>query len=386
MSDSSERAKSPSGFQSGPGSRVKPLTGGVGLTVGKTGWIAVGTTSEEGIAASVGPSVADTLRPFESASLVVAQVPIGLRERSSSERGCDPLAREVVGQRSSVFRPACRQAIYEATYEAANATNRRVTGVGLARQAWGLSKRIRELDEYLATRAAGGPEIRETHCDIAFWALNGMEPLEHNQRLPEGVAERREVLRRHVPNLDQVLAALSEEQPRVQEVRWLIALACAVTASAPEHELFSLPENPERDARGLRMEMVYRRLGASPFLAVPESQWLASDELAFAVRDGFPVSPGHTLIVPRRVFASWFEATAEEQASIVCLIDRIKDQLDQQTPRPGGYNIGINVGEAAGQTVKHLHVHVIPRYAGDVEDPTGGVRNVIPGKGNYLKS
>lgn len=107
------------------------------------------------------------------------------------------------------------------------------------------------------------------------------------------------------------------------------------------------------------------------------------DELVFAMWDGFPVSPGHALIVPRRHVATWFEATAEEQRCLMNGVTAAKRVIDDKR-RPAGYNIGINVGGAAGQTVSHLHVHVIPRYTGDVTDPRGGVRNVIPGKGNYL--
>lgn len=121
----------------------------------------------------------------------------------------------------------------------------------------------------------------------------------------------------------------------------------------------------------------------SPFLQVPESEWVASNALAFALRDRYPVSPGHTLVVPRRVVATWFEATPEEQRALLELVEVVKRQLDEQC-QPDGYNVGFNVGEAAGQTVFHLHVHVIPRYRGDVADPRGGVRHVIPGKGNYL--
>lgn len=123
----------------------------------------------------------------------------------------------------------------------------------------------------------------------------------------------------------------------------------------------------------------------SPFLERPLSDWVASNSLAFAMRDAFPVSPGHTLVVPRRLVATWFEATREERAALLELVDEVRRQLEAGTPKPDGYNIGINVGEAAGQTVMHLHVHVIPRYRGDVENPRGGVRHVIPGKGNYLK-
>jgi diadenosine tetraphosphate (Ap4A) HIT family hydrolase len=122
----------------------------------------------------------------------------------------------------------------------------------------------------------------------------------------------------------------------------------------------------------------------SPFLDRSPDDWVASNGLAFAIRDAFPVSPGHTLVVPRRLFGSWFDATAEERTAIFELVDVVRWQLDASGNPPQGYNIGINVGAAAGQTVFHLHVHVIPRYAGDVPDPRGGVRHVIPGKGNYL--
>jgi diadenosine tetraphosphate (Ap4A) HIT family hydrolase len=121
----------------------------------------------------------------------------------------------------------------------------------------------------------------------------------------------------------------------------------------------------------------------SPFLQLPSDAHVASNALAFAIRDGFPVSPGHTLIVPRRLVAIWFEATREEQVAMLDLLDVVKAQLDAEL-QPDGYNIGINVGPAAGQTVMHLHMHLIPRFAGDVPDPRGGIRHVMPGKGNYL--
>ena len=121
----------------------------------------------------------------------------------------------------------------------------------------------------------------------------------------------------------------------------------------------------------------------SPFLERPTSDWVASNALAFALRDSYPVTPGHTLIIPKREVATWFDATAEEQAAIMDLITEVKHALDAEL-HPDGYNVGFNAGEAAGQTVMHLHVHVIPRFAGDVPDPRGGVRHVIPGKGNYL--
>lgn len=121
----------------------------------------------------------------------------------------------------------------------------------------------------------------------------------------------------------------------------------------------------------------------SVFLAFPEATWCASNELAFAFRDNFPVSPGHTLVVTRRVTPDWFTATEAEQRAILALIGVVKRQIDEEH-EPDGYNVGFNAGAAAGQTVMHLHVHVIPRYREDVPDPRGGVRCVIPGKANYL--
>ncbi|MBT9556603.1 MAG: HIT family protein [Myxococcales bacterium] len=121
----------------------------------------------------------------------------------------------------------------------------------------------------------------------------------------------------------------------------------------------------------------------SVFLERPVSDHIASNDLAFAIFDGFPVSPGHALLVPRRVVPTWFDATREEQSALMALIDDVKRVLDARF-KPDGYNIGINAGVAAGQTVMHVHVHLIPRYHGDVPDPRGGIRHLIPGKGNYL--
>ena len=110
-----------------------------------------------------------------------------------------------------------------------------------------------------------------------------------------------------------------------------------------------------------------------PYSYRPAKEHVAHNALAFAIRDGFPVSPGHTLIIPFREVPTWFDASHYEQLAILALVDVVKAQLDAGDPRPDGYNVGFNAGEAAGQTVMHLHVHVIPRYTGDMPDPRGGV-------------
>ena len=100
------------------------------------------------------------------------------------------------------------------------------------------------------------------------------------------------------------------------------------------------------------------------------------------VRDAYPVSPGHSLVISSRHVASFFELSEAERQGLVALLGDTKSQLDA-AHRPAAYNIGINDGVAAGQTVPHLHIHVIPRYAGDAADPRGGVRWVLPPRARY---
>lgn len=119
-----------------------------------------------------------------------------------------------------------------------------------------------------------------------------------------------------------------------------------------------------------------------PFCSMDISRVLISNQLAIATADAFPVSEGHTLIIPRRHISSIFEATEEELAHIFKLVAQTRELLNDQY-QPQGLNIGINDGVAAGQTVMHLHIHLIPRYKGDQSDPRGGVRWIFPDKAKY---
>ena len=119
-----------------------------------------------------------------------------------------------------------------------------------------------------------------------------------------------------------------------------------------------------------------------PFCHRDPDRVLAEDDLTVVYKDGFPVSPGHTVILPKRHVATLFEASEAEQLALLKALNRAKAILDE-THHPDGYNIGINHGQAGGQTVPHLHIHLIPRYQGDREDPRGGVRWVLPEKARY---
>ena len=119
-----------------------------------------------------------------------------------------------------------------------------------------------------------------------------------------------------------------------------------------------------------------------PFCSISTERIVSESDLTVTIRDDHPVSPGHTLILPKRHIESLFDVTGEEQAEIVAAVRDAKHALDAEL-QPDGFNIGANIGAAAGQTVMHAHVHVIPRFKGDVADPRGGIRHCVPGKGYY---
>lgn len=121
---------------------------------------------------------------------------------------------------------------------------------------------------------------------------------------------------------------------------------------------------------------------ACPFCDIGRERVIYSDSNVLGVWDAYPVSPGHALIITRRHISEFFEATSVERAALLEGARAVKAVIERNHT-PDGFNLGINVGEAAGQTIQHLHLHVIPRYFGDVDDPRGGVRHVVPRKASY---
>jgi diadenosine tetraphosphate (Ap4A) HIT family hydrolase len=119
-----------------------------------------------------------------------------------------------------------------------------------------------------------------------------------------------------------------------------------------------------------------------PFCSPAPDRIVRAFDAALVLRDGFPISLGHTLIVPRRHVGSFFALEPPEQAAMLEALNWARAELDR-LHRPDAFNIGLNDGPAAGQTVPHCHLHLIPRYAGDVAEPRGGVRWIIPRKAKY---
>lgn len=123
-------------------------------------------------------------------------------------------------------------------------------------------------------------------------------------------------------------------------------------------------------------------MSACPFCDPEEGRRIWSSDLALVLRDGYPVSKGHTLVVPVRHVASLFETSGEERMALFEALD-VARAVAKQEYQPAGFNIGVNDGPAAGQTVAHCHIHLIPRYDGDQPDPRGGVRWIFPDKAKY---
>lgn len=119
-----------------------------------------------------------------------------------------------------------------------------------------------------------------------------------------------------------------------------------------------------------------------PFCSLPESRIVQRNDTAWVVRDAYPVSPGHTLVIPKRHVGSFFDLTGDERSALLSLLTSAKAQVDLEF-HPDAYNIAVNDGPAAGQTVPHVHIHLIPRYQGDQRDPRGGARWLFPEKADY---
>ncbi|MCD4652945.1 HIT family protein [bacterium] len=120
------------------------------------------------------------------------------------------------------------------------------------------------------------------------------------------------------------------------------------------------------------------------FCQIKETHKIVSENLsAYAIYDRFPVTKGHVLVIPKRHFQDFFEITQEEFIAAFKLLEEMKSKLQSDDPLIDGFNIGINSGESAGQTIPHCHIHLIPRRTGDINSPRGGVRGVIPSKRIY---
>lgn len=235
----------------------------VGVDGCPAGWFAVGLDGERWTT-TVFSSIKDLWAENSIADLILIDIPIGLREEGHDERRCDVKARKLVGwpRCSSVFPAPCRAAIYKNTYEKASLINNERTGRKLSLQSYHISHKIRDVDEFLTENQGPCQAIRETHPEICFWAFAG-RPMEHPKRKTAGFRERVAALGSFFTKAVEIIEEASRLYLRRDVGRDDIvdALAAAVTAVGGADGLVSIPDKPEYDSVGLRMEIVYATHG-----------------------------------------------------------------------------------------------------------------------------
>ena len=231
----------------------------VGVDGCRAGWFAIGLEAEGRWQVDIFPDVSSLWDHHRQAALILIDIPIGLKTDGSAERRCDPKVRKLLGpRRSSVFPAPCREAIYASSYREACDINQRLTGKRLSVENWNIIPKIREMDSLLSDDASARGRIREIHPELCFRGLAG-RPMQHAKKRSEGLSERIQLLQSIYPQTAEIInhAISTYRRKDVARDDILDALSAAVTGLVGEKNLVSIPQEPEFDERGLRMEMVY---------------------------------------------------------------------------------------------------------------------------------
>jgi len=231
----------------------------VGVDGCRAGWLAVKLSRRGTPESRIFPDIASLWSAYRRAALILVDIPIGLPE-AANDRNCDRAARKVLGpRRASVFPVPCRNAVYAPNYDAAIRINEQLTGKRIFRATWNLIPRMRQVDELLRAEPQARKVFREAHPEVLFWGLNQGKPMTLAKKGAAGEAERLEVLERLYPRARALFLEMRETLPKGRAIPddLMDALAAAVTGMLGGKELRTLPENPECDAHGLPMEMVY---------------------------------------------------------------------------------------------------------------------------------
>jgi predicted RNase H-like nuclease len=233
----------------------------VGIDGCRDGWVAVALCDEQPWELRVFSGIEKLWQSLPHVKLLLIDIPIGLRDEGPEERLCDVEARKLLGQgrASSVFRAPARAVLDYESREEASEVNYSLTGRRIGAQTWGIVPKIQEVDRFLRRTCAARSKFREIHPEVLFWALNGRRAMSCNKKRLEGFVERLNVLRRHFRQCDELVIEALTKFPRNQVAGHdiLDALAAAVTGVVGSGRLVTIPEEPERDAHGLPMEMVY---------------------------------------------------------------------------------------------------------------------------------
>ena len=232
----------------------------VGVDGCRAGWIAVGDIGDH-IEIHVHTTFKELLEHWSRADRIFVDIPIGLPYQEKPQRSCDQQARQWLGPRaSSVFSPPCRAAATATTIEAARELNLREMDRSLSAQAWGICRKIAEVDQTLQINPADRSRVYEVHPEVCFWALANGTAMHHSKKTPAGRAERTKLLNAWEPKTQVLLQAVMTGYRRseVQTDDVLDALVALVTARAESEALRATPNQPESDQNGLPMQMMYR--------------------------------------------------------------------------------------------------------------------------------
>jgi len=227
----------------------------------RAGWFVIALTKNGQWQTEVFPNISALWERYREASLILIDVPIGLKGKGAEERRCDREARRILGppRASSVFRVPCRQAVYAVTYEEAIQINERLTGTRLSPMTWGIVPKIREVDKFFDKNRFALSCVKEIHPELCFWALAG-RPMQHNKKRAEGFDERIKVLQSYHSATEEIVqhSLQNYRRQKVAKDDILDALVAAITAFAGLNALVSVPDPPESDEGGLPMQMLYR--------------------------------------------------------------------------------------------------------------------------------
>lgn len=231
----------------------------IGVDGCKRGWFCTALDENQQWEVGTFSSIKDLWKAHKNAALILIDIPIGLP--FEGPRACDLKARKLLGRgkTSTVFPPPCREALVSITYEEACEINKKVLGKKISLQTYHISKKIKEVDEFLLNNLNARRIIRETHPEICFWTLAGGRSMRFPKKKKQGYLERLEVLKKVFPQTESIVDAALKNYKRkeVSKDDILDSIAAAVVASSQANSLVTIPTTLKEDAMGLPMEIVY---------------------------------------------------------------------------------------------------------------------------------
>jgi predicted RNase H-like nuclease len=238
-----------------------PIDRYIGVDGCKAGWFFVAIGPGDELEFGIFTTIKKLWRTYSEARFMLIDIPIGLPSKEIKTRPCDKAARQVLSPKRhhSIFSPPCREALRAESYREACRINQNVCGRKISKQAWHISRKIKEVDDLMTAHPSAGDIIKETHPEICFWALARKEPMVNYKKSPQGEAERFAVVKKYYGKSSAVVKSALDRYPRQQLAcdDILDALVNAVTAARLDASKETLPPEPIRDMLGLPMQMVY---------------------------------------------------------------------------------------------------------------------------------